>query len=100
MEYEWPGNVRELENVIGRAVILAEKDYLTPEDLPKNLSERSSMLVKRGARVQKSLEEIKADYIMEILKETNGNKRIAAEILKVNPRTLYRFEKRNPSDQS
>lgn len=98
MEYEWPGNVRELENAIGRATILAEKDLLTPEDLPKNLSDRSSVLIKKGVKVQKSLEEIKADYITEILRETNGNKRIAAEILKVNPRTLYRFEKKNDSD--
>ncbi len=98
MEYDWPGNVRELENVVGRASILAEKDHLTPEDLPKQLSEGSSILLRRGVKTHKSLDEIKADYIMEILKETNGNKRIAAEILGVNPRTLYRFEKRNEFD--
>jgi len=40
------------------------------------------------------LEDIKAEYITEILKETGENKRIAAEILKVNPRTLYRFAKK------
>ena len=98
MEYDWPGNVRELENMIGRAAILAEGRSLTPEDLPKNLSEGSSLLVKRGVKDRKSLDEIKADYICEILKETNCNKRIAAEILKVNPRTLYRFEKKNQAD--
>ena len=98
MEYDWPGNVRELENMIGRAAILAEGRSLTQEDLPKNLSEGSSLLVKRGVKDRKSLDEIKADYICEILKETNGNKRIAAEILKVNPRTLYRFEKKNQAD--
>jgi DNA-binding NtrC family response regulator len=41
------------------------------------------------------LEDIKAEYIKEILKVTGGKKRIAAEILKVNPRTVYRFTKRN-----
>ena len=100
MEYDWPGNVRELENVIERAVIMAEQDYLMSGDLPKNLLEESSNLVRRGAKVHKSLDEIKAEYIQEILKETNGNKRIAAEILKVNPRTLYRFEKKNPSESN
>ncbi|OGP90165.1 MAG: hypothetical protein A2156_12470 [Deltaproteobacteria bacterium RBG_16_48_10] len=94
MEYDWPGNVRELENVVERAVIIAEQDCLMAGDLPKNLLEESSNLVKRGAKVHKSLDEIKAEYILEILKETQGNKRIAAEILKVNPRTLYRFEKK------
>ena len=100
VEYDWPGNVRELENVVERAVIMAEQDYLMPADLPKNLLEDSSNLVRRGAKVHKSLDEIKAEYIQEILKETHGNKRIAAEILKVNPRTLYRFEKKNPSESN
>jgi DNA-binding NtrC family response regulator len=94
LEYHWPGNVRELENAIERAVIMADQDYLTPEDFPKNLREGFSELIKRRAKDHKSLDDIKAEYITEVLKETNGNKRIAAEILKVNPRTLYRFEKK------
>jgi DNA-binding NtrC family response regulator len=96
IEYDWPGNVRELENAIERAVIVAEQDYLMPGDLLKNLSEEASVLVKKGARVHKSLDDIKTEYILEILRETNGNKRMAAEILRVNPRTLYRFEKKRP----
>jgi DNA-binding NtrC family response regulator len=94
LEYDWPGNVRELENAIERAVIMAEGDQLTPEDLPRNLREGFSDLVKKSIKEQKSLDDIKAEYITEILKMTKGNKRIAAEILKVNPRTLYRFEKK------
>ena len=96
MDHDWPGNVRELENVIERAVIVAEQDDQMPTDLPKTLLDESSNLVKRGAKNHKSLDEIKAEYIVEILKQTNGNKRTAAEILKVNPRTLYRFNKKRP----
>jgi DNA-binding NtrC family response regulator len=96
VEYYWPGNVRELENAIERAVIMADRDYLTPRDFPKNLREGLRNLIRKGGRDRKSLDDIKAEYIREILKETNGNKRIAAEILKVNPRTLYRFEKKIP----
>ena len=96
IEYYWPGNVRELENAIERAVIMADRDYLTPRDFPKSLREGLRSLIRKGGRDRKSLDDIKAEYIREILKETNGNKRIAAEILKVNPRTLYRFEKRTP----
>jgi len=95
LEYHWPGNVRELENAIERAVIMADRDYLTPNDFPKNMGEGLLDLIKKGARDRKSLDEIKAEYIGEILKEANGNKKTAAEILKVNPRTLYRFEKKN-----
>lgn len=98
LEYHWPGNVRELENAIERAVVMADQDYLTPKDFSKNLKEGAPDLIKKGVMDRKSLEDIKAEYITEILKETGGNKKIAAEILKVNPRTLYRFTKRaNPN---
>jgi DNA-binding NtrC family response regulator len=57
-----------------------------------------SFLIKKGAKDHKSLDDMKAEYITEILKETGGNKRLASEILKVNPRTLYRFEKKTRID--
>ena len=98
VEHDWPGNVRELENAIERAVIVAEGEFLMPGDLLKTLSEEAPSLIKKGAKVHRSLEEIKTEYILEILKETNGNKRIAAEILKINPRTLYRFDKKLQSN--
>ena len=97
LEYHWPGNVRELENVIERAVIMTDQDYLVPNDLPKDLAEGFSEMIKRGVKDRKSLGDIKSEYIKEILKEVGGNKRIASEILKVNPRTLYRFEKKDQS---
>jgi two-component system response regulator AtoC len=94
LEYHWPGNVRELENTIERAVIMTEQDHLVPNDLPKDLMEGTSEMIRRGVKDRKSLDDIKSEYIKEILKEVGGNKRIAAEILMVNPRTLYRFEKK------
>ena len=98
LEYQWPGNVRELENAIERAVIMADQDYLVPNDLPHDLTEGFSEMIKRGVKDRKSLDDIKSEYIKEILKEVSGNKRIASEILKVNPRTLYRFEKKGPTN--
>ncbi len=94
LEYHWPGNVRELENAIERAVIMTDQDYLIPNDFPKDLTEGFSEMIKRGVKDRKSLDDIKSEYIKEILKEVGGNKRVASEILKVNPRTLYRFEKK------
>jgi two-component system response regulator AtoC len=96
LEYQWPGNVRELENAVERAVIMTDQDYLVPNDLPQDLTEGFSEMIRRGVKDRKSLDDIKSEYIKEILKEVNGNKRIASEILKVNPRTLYRFEKKGP----
>jgi transcriptional regulator with PAS, ATPase and Fis domain len=97
LEYHWPGNVRELENTIERAVIMTDQDTLMPTDFPRDLMEGISEMIKRGVRDRKSLDDIKSEYIKEILKEVAGNKRIAAEILRVNPRTLYRFEKKGRS---
>ncbi len=97
LEYHWPGNVRELENTIERAVIMTDQDYLVPGDFPRDLMEGISEMIKRGVKDRKSLDDIKSEYMKEILKEVGGNKRIAAEILQVNPRTLYRFEKKTHS---
>jgi DNA-binding NtrC family response regulator len=94
LEYPWPGNVRELENTIERAVVMTDQNYLVPNDFPKDLMEGFSEMIKRGVKDRKSLDDIKSEYIKEILKEVDGNKRIASEILRVNPRTLYRFEKK------
>jgi DNA-binding NtrC family response regulator len=93
LEYPWPGNVRELENVIERAVIISDREVVTVGDLPKNLEEEPDV-IKEGVKARKSLDEIKTEYIMQILNETEGDKKVAAEILKVNLRTLYRFEKK------
>jgi len=98
LEYHWPGNVRELENSIERGVIVADEDTLTLKDFPYHLRESRADLIKKGAHGQKSLDEIKDEYITEILKEAGGNKRLAADILKVNPRTLYRFQKKTKAD--
>jgi two-component system response regulator AtoC len=95
LDYQWPGNVRELENAIARAVIMTDQDYLVPADFPRDMTEGFSEMIKKGVKDRKSLDDIKSEYIREILKEVGGNKRIASEILKVNPRTLYRFEKKD-----
>lgn len=94
LEYNWPGNVRELENVIERAVVIADHEYLTPDDLPKNMRKGFSYRLRNIGEEPRSLEEVKNEYIEEVLKETGGNKKLAADILKVSPRTLYRFEKK------
>jgi DNA-binding NtrC family response regulator len=100
LEYHWPGNVRELENVIERAVIMADQDYLLPIHFPKDLMGGFSEMIKRGVKDRKTLNDVKSEYIKEILKEVRGNKTIASETLGVNPRTLYRFEKKVKSNQS
>jgi two-component system NtrC family response regulator/two-component system response regulator HydG len=96
MDHTWPGNVRELENVIERAVIMAETHEILPEDLP---SWRAAEF-KRGTGW--SLEEIEKEHIAKVLAFTKGEIKRAAELLGINPTTLWRKLKKmdNKKDQS
>lgn len=90
-EYSWPGNVRELENAIERAVILASNGVIAPAALPDRVRERKSQpLVAERTPVNPSLETIERAYIMWVLGSEGGNKLRAAEMLGIDPSTLYR----------
>jgi len=89
--YSWPGNVRELENAIERAVILASSGVITPALLPDRIRHRSSEpLVCERVALNPSLDAIERAYIMWVLGSEGGNKSRAAEILGIDPSTLYR----------
>ncbi len=90
--YDWPGNVRELENAIERAVAMADGAILQPADLPERIRSggATAALIAHGRERRLSLRELEREYILEILRETSGNKLRAAEILRVDRKTLYR----------
>ncbi len=89
--YRWPGNVRELENVIERAVVLTEGSAIKPEAFPDRLSEVPvEPLVKDEPPPNPTLEVIEQAYIAHVLKAEGGNKTRAAEVLGIDPSTLYR----------
>lgn len=93
LAYSWPGNVRELRNVIERAVALTRFDQLTVEDLPEKINEfKSSHVVIAGDDPTEllRLEEVERRYIQHVLKATEGNKTMAAKILGLDRKTLYR----------
>lgn len=92
-EYPWPGNVRELENAVERAVVISQGKLITREDLPTKLMNGRQHLVRKAFNDLITLEELKNQYTQMILEKTRGNKKLAAEILGVNPRTLYRKAK-------
>lgn len=82
--YHWPGNVRELENVIQRLVVMTEGDIIEVSDLP-SLMRFSSL---RGHGLNRTLAEVEAEYIRNVLSSVDGNKTQAAEILGIDRKTL------------
>jgi len=91
--YTWPGNVRELQNCIERAVAFTRFDEVTVDDLPEKIRDyKSSDLTIPGVGVQEILkmDEVERRYILRVLKQVDGNKTMAADLLGLDRRTLYR----------
>jgi len=91
--YRWPGNVRELENVMERAVVLAQGTTITVHDL--NLDEQESPVVPdtRDSFVlpaNATLAEVEREAIIQALQRNQGNRQAAARQLAIGPATLYR----------
>ncbi|MEQ8222705.1 MAG: sigma-54 dependent transcriptional regulator [Candidatus Eremiobacterota bacterium] len=82
--YHWPGNVRELQNVINRLVVLTEGDMIEVSDLP-SLMRFSALKVTDFSR---PLEDVELEYISNVLSAVGGNKSHAAEILRIDRKTL------------
>ena len=92
--YSWPGNVRELENVIERAVALANREIIKPEFLPEHIQNLSIETYRRHFSKLPTLEEQEIEYIRWILKKCEGNKTKAAQIMGIDRVSLWRKMKR------
>jgi len=91
MVYDWPGNVRELQNALEHAVVLSKGTLIEPVSLPERITRRRrEPLVAERSSPNPSLEVIERAYIMWVLQAEGGNKTRAAEILGIDPSTLYR----------
>jgi two-component system response regulator FlrC len=89
--YTWHGNVREMENVIHRALILADKPTLDTSDF---MLEEQTINSSSSTMLGSVLKENETLTILNILKDTQGNRELAAKKLKISPRTLrYKLSK-------
>jgi transcriptional regulator with PAS, ATPase and Fis domain len=82
--YPWPGNVRELENTIQRIIVMNDELVVEVPDLPA-LARFSAI---RTTGVNRTLAEVEADHIRNVLSNVGGNKTKAAEILGIDRKTL------------
>jgi two-component system response regulator HydG len=90
LTYPWPGNIRELENALERSTVVSEDQRLKPEDLQNNIRAAYEQQSISSSASGKTLEEVERNYILKILKETDGNRTKASEILGIGNTTLWR----------
>ena len=88
--YGWPGNVRELENVIERAVVLGRENTLRPDDLPAPIASAEFSGDSLSFPIGTPLAEVERRIIHATLVHTHGDKQLAAQLLGISARTIYR----------
>jgi DNA-binding NtrC family response regulator len=97
MEYGWPGNVRQLESAIERALLLAESDQITIEDLPVEIRQSVHAEGSAGFRLPPegiSFEDLERSLILQAMEQTGWNITRSARLLGLSFRTMqYRLDK-------
>ena len=90
MALPWKGNVRELDNVIERAMILGEGEWITLADLPGSLIDDGTAIPFSGDNLRDALRSYEKTHIETVLKRTDFDKPGAADLLGISLSSLYR----------
>ena len=99
--WSWPGNIRELENTIERAVVLARGETLGLDDLPEAMRPEGSGAARNLVfPIGTKLRDIERVAILETLKHTGGDKKLAARLLGIAARTIYRRLEEERADET
>ncbi|HMU40727.1 MAG TPA: sigma 54-interacting transcriptional regulator [Pseudomonadota bacterium] len=94
--FSWPGNVRQLENHIKKALVMADREPLEPEDLGLSTQTRNELMPLAVAK-----ERFARQYVRDTVAFCDGNRTQAAHLLDVDPRTIFRlFEKEEEPTES
>ncbi|MBP1647913.1 MAG: NtrC family response regulator [Bacteroidetes bacterium] len=92
LAHSWKGEIRELENIIERAVIFAEGNLITKQDLPSFFEQRQDAVYAFDARrsMKDAVDEFERQYISHVLRANQFNKEATAKALKISLSSLYR----------
>ena len=88
--YRWPGNVRELQNTVERAVVLTQSDRIHLSSLPESIRGGEGRAEQLAFPIGTPLKEVERRMIQATLQLTGGDKKLAANLLGIHSRTIYR----------
>ena len=89
MAHDFPGNIRELENIIEHAFVLCPGDFITPACLPEDFM-RGRPKEEESTGMEKVVQAVESQTIIEALKRNNYNRNAAARDLGIHKSTLFR----------
>lgn len=91
MNYDWKGEVRELENIIERAIIFCQNEYIGPEDIPQHIQNLIDLSIpEKVGSLNELVSKVEKDYITKVLQANNFDKEKVAQVLDLGLSTLYR----------
>jgi Nif-specific regulatory protein len=91
VEYDWPGNVREMKNALERAVVMGNGKQILPEDLPAFACTPQYPGLEVGLSLKEAIDMFKKEFIVINLRHTEGNRSLAAKIMKIQRTYLSRL---------
>lgn len=96
LSHDWPGNVRELRNVVERAMIFAEKEYIDGDEIALTIIDAQAGSQSDGLYLQKGLtfDQVEGEYLKKILEWNNFNLESTAKQLGVTRKTLWEKRKK------
>ena len=95
LAHHYPGNIRELENIIQRAVVLAEGDFIAPSHLPANLQPEEMISAHNGKpsafkiAKQRAVQKFEREYILDCLRISEGNISHAAQTAGIDVKNFH-----------
>ncbi len=91
VEYDWPGNVREMKNALERAVVMGNGKQIMPEDLPTFACTPQYPGLEVGLSLKEAIDMFKKEFIVLNLRHTEGNRSLAAKVMKIQRTYLSRL---------